>query len=209
MLTLFHAPFSRSSGVVALIDEMNIKDWVTIQTVDIARQDGSGAPDPANPHPEHKAPALLDGETLVTERSAVMLYLLAMFPDSGLAPRTDDPKWGTFLSWMVWYGSVMEPVLILEAAGISHPYLTAGLRGHAEVVARLHAALKKGPYLLGENYSTADLLCHSPYAWFKEAMPDDPLIRDWVARCQARPSVVRTKASDQSRMSALAGQQVA
>lgn len=209
MLTLFHAPFSRSSGVVALIDEMNIADWVTIRTVNIPRQDGTGARDPANPHPEGKAPALLHDGTLVTERSAVMLYLLQMFPDNGLAPRPGDPKWGTFLSWMVWYGSVMEPVLILEAAGISHPYLTAGLRGHAEVVARLHTALKKGPYLLGESYSAADLLCHSPYAWFKEAMPDDPLIRDWVARCQARPSVVRTKASDQSRMSALAGQQVA
>lgn len=79
---------------------------------------------------------------------------------------------------MVWYGSVMEPVLILEAAGISHPYLTAGLRGHREVAARLHNALERGPYLLGQAFSAADLLCHSLYAWFQDATPDDSLIRD-------------------------------
>ena len=203
MLTLFHAPYSRSSGVVALIDEMNIADRVRVQTTDIRRQDGTGAADPANPHPEHKTPALLHDGTLVTERSAVMLYLTELFPDSGIAPKAGDPKRGAFLSWMVWYGSVMEPVLILEAAGISHPYLTAGLRGHAEVAARLHNALAQGPWLLGSQFSAADLLCHSPYAWFKDATPDDPLIRDWVARCQSRPSIARTKAADALRMASL------
>ena len=52
--------------------------------------------------------------------------------------------------------------------------------------------------------AAADLLCHSPYAWFQEATPDDPLIRDWVARCQARPAVVRTIASDAAAMRGVA-----
>lgn len=200
MLTLFHAAQSRSTRVLTLIDEMNIADRVQIRTVDIPRQDGSGHRDPANPHPEGKVPALVHDGVLVTESAAVMVHLTDMFPDSGLAPRMGDPKRGAYLAWMVWYGSVMEPVVIHHYAGLEHPVLTATFRGPDEMAARLRAALEQGPYLLGEHYSAADLICHSPFAWFPEATPDDPLIRDWVARCMGRPSVARSLAADAVRM---------
>jgi glutathione S-transferase len=175
---------------------MGIQDWVQIVPVNIMRQDGSGARDTANPHPEGKAPCLLHDGTLITESGAVMLYLTTLFPDAGLAPKVGDAQWGEYLTWMVWYGSVMEPVLIFEALGIAHPALPRTFRGHAEVAARIRAALEKGPWLLGDAFSAADILIHSPYAWFKDATPDDALIADWVDRCKARPAVARTLAAD-------------
>jgi glutathione S-transferase len=45
---------------------------------------------------------------------------------------------------------------------------------------------------------------HSPYSWFTEATPDDPLIRDWVTRCQARPALAQTRALDVTLQAALA-----
>jgi glutathione S-transferase len=204
MLTLFHAPFSRSMALMSLVEEMGIADRITVQVVEICRQDGSGGIDPANPHPEHKVPALLEDGVLVTERGAIMTLLAARFPETGLAPRVEDPRWGEFLTWMVWYGSVMEPVLILEAAGLSHDWLTAAIRGHKEVADRLRTALQKGPWLMGEAFSAADILCSSPYHYFKEATPDDPLIRDWVARCAARPAAQKVVAADQALMAARA-----
>ena len=48
--------------------------------------------------------------------------------------------------------------------------------------------------------AAADVLVHAPYAWFKDVTPDDPLIRDWVARCMARPSRTRTLAADAAAM---------
>lgn len=196
MLTLFHAPHSRSTRIVTLIDEMGIQDWVTIQTVTIPRADGTGARDPANPHPEGKVPALLHDGTLITESAAIILYLTALFPDSGMAPKPGTALRGTYLSWLFWYGSVMEPVLIMEAAEVSHPWLRAAIRGVPEVAARIATALADRPFLLGDSYSAADLLIHSPYAWFRDATPDVPAICDWVARCQARPSVARSRAAD-------------
>ncbi|MDZ4291669.1 MAG: glutathione S-transferase [Burkholderiales bacterium RIFCSPHIGHO2_02_FULL_66_10] len=196
MLTLFHAPMSRSSRIVSLIDEMGIQDRVRIVPTDIPRMDGSGGADPANPHPEGKVPALLHDQTLVTESAAVIHYLTQLFPDTGMAPQPGDPRHGAYLTWLYWYGNVMEPVIIFEAAQIRHDWLRTTFRGTAEVKARLRSALEKGPWLLGDTYSAADLLVHSPYAWFKEATPDDELIRDWVARCMARPSAMRTAASD-------------
>lgn len=208
MLTLIHAPMSRSSRILWLIDEMGIADQVAVERVNIRRFDGSGARDAANPHPEGKVPVLFhdaaDGRAQIMESGAVMLYLTALFPESGLAPRPGTAKRGEFLTWLFWYGSVMEPVLTLAAAGIEHPYMTAAIRGVPEVNARLRASLEKGPWLLGDRFSAADLLCFSPYNWFKDATPDDPLIRDWVARCLARPSVARVRAMDQAWMAAMA-----
>lgn len=200
MLTLIHAPNSRSTRIVQLIDEMGIGDKVEIKIMSIKRSDGSGQPDPTNPHPEFKVPVLLHDGTIITESGAIMLYLTALFPDSGLAPLPGTAKRGEYLTWLFWYGSVMEPVLIQAAVGISHPWITAAIRGVPEVTARLHAVLAKGPWLLGADFSAADILCHSPYAWFKDATPEDPLIQDWVARCQARPSVARTRAGDAALM---------
>ncbi|MCY1128302.1 glutathione S-transferase family protein [Frigidibacter sp. RF13] len=202
MLTLFHAPNSRSSAIVTLIDEMDIADRVDLRVVTVPRHDGSGAADPANPHPEAKVPALVHDGQVITERAAIILHLTTLFPDRGLAPRVGTADWGRFVMWLTWYQGVLEPVLIHEMAGLSHPYLTSTFRGSAEVKARLRAALEEGPWLLGGSYSAADLLVHSPYAWLPDATPDDDLIRDWVARCMARPARQRTLAADAARMAA-------
>ncbi len=200
MLTLIHSPQSRSSRIVTLIDEMGIQDWVKIEPVTILRQDGSGGHDPANPHPEGKVPLLIHDGTLIRESGAVIQYLTDLFPDAGLGRPVGHAQRGAYISWLHWYGSVMEPVLLFDAAGLSHPYLTATFRGVSELTAKLHDALTHSPYLLGDSYSAADLLVHSPYAWFRDATPDDPAIRDWVQRCMARPSVARTMASDAALM---------
>ena len=202
MLTLYHAPRSRSSRIVTLIDEMGIADKITLRPVTICRFDGSGAVDAANPHPEGKVPLLDHDGTLISETPAIILYLTSLFPDSGLAPRADDPRHGAYLTWLFWYAAVMEPALIVAHTGLDHPAFTATWRGPAEIAARLRKALQSGPWILGDRYSAADLLLHSPYAWFTEATPDDPLIRDWVARCQARPSVARTHAADAAALQA-------
>ena len=48
MLTLYHSPKSRSSSLIALLDELGATDQVQIERVDIIRQDGSGRIDPRN-----------------------------------------------------------------------------------------------------------------------------------------------------------------
>ena len=196
MLTLFHAPNSRSTSIVTLIDEMGIADRITIQEVTIPRQDGSGGRDPANPHPEGKVPYLIDGSDHVRERGAIIAYLTDRFPESRLGCPVGDPQRGAFLSWLFYYQGVMEPVFILDWARITHPALSASLRDINAVVARLRETLAQGPYLLGEDYSAVDLLVSSPFAWFPDMTPDDPLIRDWVARCQDRESVRRSQARE-------------
>ncbi|MDO5620620.1 MAG: glutathione S-transferase N-terminal domain-containing protein [Paracoccus sp. (in: a-proteobacteria)] len=121
MLTLYHAPNSRSDMVLRLVQQLGAADQVRVQVVNIPRQDGSGARDPANPHPEGKVPYLTNGQDHVRERGAITLYLTDMFPDAGLGRGPGDPQRGAYLSWLFWYQGVFEPVLILNWTGISHP----------------------------------------------------------------------------------------
>ncbi|MCX2723486.1 glutathione S-transferase family protein [Roseibium salinum] len=194
MPTLYHAPNSRSSAIVSLIDELGAD--VDIREVTIPRQDGSGGPDAANPHPEKKVPFLVDGEEQLRERGAIILYLTDKYPEAGLGPIEGQPGRGAYLSWLFYYQGVMEPVIILHWAEMSHPAFHASLRDFDTMVGRLAETLEKQPYLLGDKYSAADLLCSGPFHWFKDLVPDNQAIRDWVKRCADRPAVARTAARD-------------
>jgi glutathione S-transferase len=204
MLTLFHSPQSRSSTIVTLIEEMGIQDWVEVREVTIPRMDGSGGRDPANPHPEGKVPALVHDGQVITERAAIILHLTSLFPDTGMAPQIGTPDWGVFAAWMAWYQGVLEPTFIMEATGLSHPWMTAAIRDHKTAVARLRAALDTGPWIMGDRYSAADLLLHGPYAWFPEGAPEDPVVRDWIDRCKARPARAKVLQQDAARLEQMA-----
>lgn len=204
MLTFIHSPQSRSSAILTLIEEMGIADRIETRLVSIQRIDGKGQRDPSNPHPEGKVPALVHDGVVITERAAIMLHLTSLFPDSGLAPKVGTPEWGAFATWLTWYQGVLEPVLIFAHAGLSHPWLAGTFRGPEAAAARLRAALERGPWLVGDSYSAADLLLHTPYVFFPDSMPDDALIRDWVERCKARPARQQVLAKDAAQMAQLA-----
>jgi glutathione S-transferase len=204
MLTLYHSPHSRSTRVIALLHAMEAMDRVDIRPVTIPRQDGTGGRDPANPHPEGKVPYLLADGARVWETTAIVLYLTDRFGGAmGIAP--DDPRRGTFLAWLAWYAAVLEPALILDAAGVSHPWMTAAIRGRAEALHRLEAALDGQPWIMGERYTAADLMLASPFLWFDDPLPDHPVLRDWAARCRAQPCLKAALDYD----TALAAQQAA
>ena len=194
MLTLFHSPNSRSTRVVALLHDLGALDAVDIEVVSVARRDGSGGPDARNPHSDRKVPYLVHDGVPVWESSAIMLHLADLFPEAGLSVPVGHPQRGAYLSWFAWYAGVMEPVMMIEAAGVAHPALAATFRGGAEMRARLAAALEGRPYLLGERFTAADLLLHSPFAFFGK--PGVPALDAWVDRCSARPGAAFAAAFD-------------
>ena len=188
MLTLYHAPMSRSTRIVGLVHELGAQDAVDIRRVDVPRIDGTGRRDPANPHPEGKVPLLVHDGVEIWESVAIALYLTEIFPDAGLGVPPGDPRRGRLLSWLAWYGDVVEPLVVLHLVGIDNPALASTFRDLDAVAARLSAALAEGPYLMGESYSVADLILASTYGWKPELTPDVPAIRDWVNRCLSRPA---------------------
>lgn len=197
MLTLYHAPRSRSTRIVALIYELGLEDRVQIQPVTVTRHDGSGGSDPKNPHPEGKVPLLVHDGAEVWESTAIALYLCELAPEAGLGRPVGAPDRGTVLSWLAWYGGVLEPVIVFSFAELEHPVLKTTFRGLPEACNRLVAALKDRPYLMGEDFTVADLIIASTFSFAPHLMPENPEIQGWVARCANRPSVKRAAAYDE------------
>ena len=98
MLTLVHAPHSRSSGLVWMLEELGQR--YEIEYVTIRRGDGSGALDPKNPHPHGKVPVLKDGAQVIFEQSAIALYLADKFPEARLGPTPGDPGRGVLSTFL-------------------------------------------------------------------------------------------------------------
>lgn len=194
MLTLFHAPNSRSSRIVWMLEELGAT--YEIRPVSIYRpMTGEGAPDASNPHPDRRVPALEHDGCLVTESQGIALYLADAFPDAGLAPSTGDALRGAYLTWMAWYVGEMEPAMF---AGFSGELENAPekRRGYEAVLGRLRSAFAAGPYVLGERFSAADVLIGSALNFGRRAFPEDAVLDAYVARCRQRPAALRALALD-------------
>lgn len=193
MLTLFHAPWSRSSRLVWLLEEIGA--GYDICYCDIARTDGSGARDPRNPHPDGKVPALLHGDVLVTESMAVALYLVDLFPEAGLGAPVGSPERGALLTWLAWTTGEMEPAFWDRISGATEADPKARARYDA-VIARLSGALSRGPYLMGQRFTAVDVMVGSALAWAREFLPADRALDLYLERVLDRPANVMATAKD-------------
>lgn len=193
MLTLFHAPQSRSSRLVWLIEELGAE--VDIHYCDILRGDGSGARDPANPHPDGKVPALLHDGALITESGAVAVYLAGLHPEAGLGFPQGSPERGVLLSWMFWAAGEMEPAFWGKISGATETDPMAQRR-YQQATDRLIEALWEGPWLMGERFTIADVIIGSALMWGREYLPDSPVFDRYVERLNARPAKRRADARD-------------
>lgn len=187
-VTLFHAPNTRSAGVRVLLEELGA-DYA-LQSVNFKKHEQRDAPYLAV-NPMGKVPAIVHGDALVTEQPAIYLFLADLYAERGLAPALDHPLRGPYLRWMVFYGSSFEPALVDRALKREPaPPSLCPYGDYDTMLATLTAQLRKGPYLLGEQFSAADVLWGTALGWttaFK-LVPDLPEIMAYVQRIKERPA---------------------
>jgi len=196
MIKLYHAPRSRSSRFIFLLEELGAP--YEIANVSIRRGDGSGALDEGNPHPHGKVPVIRDGETVVYESIAIALYLTDKFPSAGIGPVVGDPARGAYLTWLAYYAGVMEPAWMSAFMKTDVPRGTAGWVKTDEVMALINATLSKGPYILGEKFSAADILIGTTFQLFMGSplLEKTPLLEGYVNRVTSRPAYARAQAKE-------------
>ena len=188
-ITLFHSPQTRSSGALALLEELHAPYKLHVLNMK-AGEHRQGAYLGINPM--GKVPAILIGDTLVTEQVAIGIYLGDLFPEAGMTPAVGDPLRGPYLRWYVFYAACFEPALVDKA--MKREPGTVGMSPYGDfdtTVNTVVTQLSKGPWLLGNQFTCADVLWGSALTWMSmfgliEAVAP---IKAYIDRWNARPSV--------------------
>ena len=206
LVTLFHAPNSRSGGVRILIEELQAEH--ELHVLDLGRKQQREAAYLAV-NPMGKVPALVHDGVLVTEQAAVYQYLAELYPEQALVPQVGDPLRGAFLRWMVFYGSCFEPAMTDKALKREDCQPSWSPYGDFDSVVRLVQQQLEGggPWLLGERLTVADFLWGNALADMLafQMMPPTPEVEAYAARLRSRPAAQRARALDEALAAAQAG----
>ncbi len=192
-LTLYHHPFTRAANVVWMLEEVGC-DY-ELAFVDLMA--GAQKKDDFRLlNPMGKLPTLVDGETVVTEAAAIALYLADRYALGRLAPQPDAPERGTYLRWSFYAPSVIEPGALAQAAGWELKPGSAGWGTYEEMLDTISAAIGDGPWLLGDQFSMADVVFGGTVRWMVlfGMLEKRPEYMAYVERSSARPAAERAKA---------------
>ena len=114
-----------------------------------------------------------------------------LFPEAGITPAIGDALRGPYLRWYVFYAACFEPALVDKAVKREPgPVEMLPYGDLATTLNTLTAQLSKGPWLLGDRFTSADVLWGTALTWMTgfglvEAVAP---IRAYVDRWNARPS---------------------
>jgi glutathione S-transferase len=100
---------------------------------------------------------------------------------------------------MVFYAACFEPAVVDRAAKHDPaPRAMSPYGDYDTMLGTVTAQLAKGPYLLGERFSAADVLWGTALGWTTmfELVPKLPAIMDYVQRIGARPAAAKVRAKD-------------
>jgi glutathione S-transferase len=195
-VTLFHCPNSRSSAALNLLEELGAPFKLQVMNMKAGEQRKAAY---LAINPMGKVPAIKHGDALVTEQVAIFIYLADLFPQAGLAPAQGDPLRGPYLRWLAYYGSCFEPAVVDRAMKREPALPQMSPYGDFDTMLEtLISQLRKGPYMLGDRFSAADVLWGCGLSWTTQfnLVPSGPAVSDYVARWNSRPSVARVKAKD-------------
>ena len=195
-ITLYYSPQTRASGARVLLEELGAPYDLHVLNMKAGEQ---RQPAYLAINPLGKVPAIGRRGRLVTEQVAVFIYLADLFAQAGLAPGLDDPLRGPYLRWIAYYGSSFEPALIDHAMKRDPaPAMQSPYGDYDAVLETVEAQLAKGPYLLGERMTAADILWGMAFSWTIRfgLVPKKDVFVAYTERMTARPSFQRVAAAD-------------
>jgi glutathione S-transferase len=196
-ITLYYSPQTRATGTRVLLEELGVPYDLHVLNMKAGEQ---RQPAYLAINPLGKVPVIRRGDALVTEQVAIFIYLADLFPKAGLTPALDDPCRGPYLRWIAYYGSSFEPALIDKfmkrepASQMQSPY-----SDYDSMLGALEAQLSKGPYLLGERMTAADILWGVAFSWTMMfgLVPRTDVFAAYAERITSRPAFQRINAADE------------
>lgn len=194
MMKLYWSPRSRAFTALWMMEETGQPYERVLTDISTGAQK---KPEYLAINPMGKVPALQDGEATMGEAAAICAYVAERCPEAKLAPSVGDPRRAKYLYWLFYAPSCIEPAIIQLFTKIQVPTSTAGWGDATQVFDVLDTALEKGPWLLGDDFSAADVVIGSGLNFavrqFK-MVPARPSFDRYINRCEARPAFQRATA---------------
>ncbi len=197
-LVFYTNPQSRGRIVRWMLEEVGQPYRTEVLAFDGAQK----SPDYLAINPMGKVPAIVHRGVVVTEGAAICAYLADAFPDAGLAPALDSPLRGAYYRWLFFAAGPVEAAVSAKAMGLLAPAERAGMVGYGsfeQTVDTLETAVQAAsPWLLGEQFTAADVYVGSQVSWglmFK-TLPERPAFAEYANRLRGRDAAQRAAALD-------------
>lgn len=193
MIKLYWAPRTRSLRALWVLEESGVL-YERIR-LDLSAGEQKSAEFRAI-NPIAKVPALTDGSLAVAESGAICAYVAEACPEARLAPPVGDPARGRYLQWLFFSPGCIEQAYLVKFAKAEVRPEQAGF-GDFDRMLVLEAAASSGPWLLGAQFSAADVMIGTDLHFGIDVfglVPSRPALRAYIDRCLARPALKRAKA---------------
>jgi glutathione S-transferase len=198
-IVFYSSPMSRGRIVHWMLEEVGAP--YRFEVVDLEQGDHK-KPGFLAVNPMGKVPAITHRGVVVTECAAICAYLADAFPAAKLAPPTDSALRGTYYRWLFFGAGCLEPAVIdrmMSRPAPSHPR-ALGYGSYEDTLAALESALRPGPYILGGQFSAADVYIGSQigFSLMMKALDPRPVFAEYADRIQQRAAYQRfmTKSDD-------------
>jgi glutathione S-transferase len=191
-IVLHYAPRTRSFRALWFLEELGRPYRIAL--VDIEKGEHK-RPEFLKLNPMGKLPAVVDQGVPIAESGAILLYLADKYSSGVLAPRPDDPKRADYLRWLFFAAGVMEPAFgekFFKWQDV--PARRAAWGAFADMERVATEGIVPGPYLLGGQFTAADVFVCSNFHWglLTKLFPEKGAIADYVGRCAARSALQRS-----------------
>jgi glutathione S-transferase len=196
-IVFHHAPMSRSNIVHWMLEELGVP--YELHAMSLERGDHK-KPDYLAINPMGKVPTITHQGVTITEAAAICAYLADEFPAAKLSVPVGDRRRGPYLKWLFFGPSCLEQAIIdrmhnrPQIAPSSSSYGT-----YDTVMETLAQALAEGPYLLGEQFTAADVVIGSGIQWgtMVKAVPERAEFGAYIERLSSRPAAQRSFTKNQ------------
>ncbi len=146
-------------------------------------------------NPMGKVPTIVHRGTAITEAAAILTYLGDLKTETPLAPTLEDPRRGSYLRWMFFIATCFEAAVFEK----NHPRKEVvnpgrlGFGSYEDTMNTIETSLKPGSYLLGDQFTYADLLLAGQLGWsmMMKLVEPRPVFIEYTERCHSRPASIK------------------
>lgn len=192
MMKLYYSTGACSFAIHAVLNECGAE--FDAQRVEISKGENK-TPEFLKLNPRGQVPVLVDGDTVLREGGAVMMYIADKF-QSPLLPQSGAAKLAA-IEWMMFCNATLHPAYSV-CYGLMRQELDAAAKDKMMATARakiqtlwddVEAQLNKTEYIAGNEITVADFMLCTMANWVMAAQPNfGPKTKALIQKVTARPS---------------------